>query len=110
MSVVLLEQLLETFNKKSQRSKFEVYNCILPTGLIEVGVADTVTNISHVKVLATQSPELSHLECVGQGASMIIDCIFTYGLHSIIKEDKERKKLENEKLEEGSGELCENNS
>lgn len=102
MSVVLLEQLLESYNVNNPKSKFEVYNCILPTGLIEVGVLNTVTNISNIKVRAVQSPELSHLECVNQGASKIIDCIFDLGMCKVIKES-------NEKLEKGSGELCENN-
>lgn len=123
MSVVLLEQLLETYNNKGQGVKFEVYNCILSTGLIEVGVVNTVTNTSHVKVNAIQSPELSHLECVGQGASMIIDCIFGYGLSKILKDSKITEENKNytrlepskefrekyEKLEEGSGELRKDN-
>lgn len=102
MSVVLLEQLLESYNTNNPESKFEVYNCILPTGLIEVGVLNTVTNISNIKVRAVQSPELSHLECVGQGASKIIDCIFSLGMVKVIKET-------DEKLEEGSTTLCVNN-
>lgn len=123
MSVVLLEQLLETYNNKGQGCKFEVYNCILQTGMIEVGVVNTLTNTSHVKVNAIQTPELSHLECVGQGASMIIDCIFGYGLSKILKdskvteENKHYTRLEpspefKEKygeLEKGSTTLCDNN-
>jgi len=86
MSVVLLEQLLETYNLDEEVYKLEAYNCILPTGLIEVGILDTNANMSIIKVNAIQSPELSHLECVNQGASMIIDSVFKSGLELILPE------------------------
>lgn len=123
MSVVLLEQLLETFNNRGLGCKLEVYECVLPTAFIEVGVVDTVTNTSHVKVLGKQSKELSYTDVVNQGASMLIDCIFAYGLSKILKDSKVTEENKNytrlepskefrekyEKLEEGSGELRKDN-
>jgi len=87
MSVVLLEQLLEDYNLDEEVYKLEVYNCILPTGIIEIGILDTHANTSVIRVNAIQSPELSHLECINQGASMIIQSIFKSGLETILPEN-----------------------
>jgi len=103
MSVVLLEQLVEEINSLEVLPKMEVYQGITETGLIEIGLIDLNTEKSLALIRAVQSPELSHLECINQGASKIIEYIFSLGIFSILKGKEDGE------LEEGSTTLCVNN-
>jgi hypothetical protein len=103
MSVVLLEQLIEEVNSLEVLPKMEVYQGITETGLVEIGLIDLNTEKSLALVRAVQSPDLSHLECINQGASKIIDYVFSHGIRSILNGQ------DNGELEKGSTTLCSNN-
>lgn len=102
MSVVLLEQLLGEFNKEETLIKLETYNCVHPTTVIEIGVLDSISGTSLVKVNGSQTKEMSYKDVLEQGASKIIDYIFKQGISLINKEN-------NEERTKGSTTLCVNN-
>ncbi len=91
MSVVLLKQLLDEFNKEETQIKLEVYNCIHPTTVIEVGIFDSVSETSLIKVTGSQTRDTSHDDVLEQGASKIIDFVFKQGISMINKLNSEEK-------------------
>lgn len=89
MSVVLLEQLLEEFNKEETQINLDVYNVVLPNGSIEVGIVDTISDTSILKITGYQTKETSYQDVLEQGTSKMIDHIFKQGISMINKQNNE---------------------
>jgi hypothetical protein len=104
MSVVLLEQLIKKFNETSE-TVIEVYSGVRKDRQVEIGLAERFKNKPLININFKQTPIVSHDEGLDQGATRIIDALFGNGLSYLINFIEK----EDEKSEEGSGKLCEDN-
>ena len=104
MSVVLLEELIESFNK-SNDTQLEVYSGVGKDVLVEIGVAERFENKPLINVRFKQSKGVPYNDGLDQGAAKIIDALFASGMNYLINYVEKK----DEELKEGSGELCEDN-